>query len=94
MKCGGCFFWRKIRDEDYEEWPGPHGECRLIDESSQDQPAWLGATVPKGEELGDIYMITRPDFGCELGREASPEGEPTDNRPRMTAYTALGRCAR
>ena len=57
--CATCRHWRHIRDDDYENWPGPHGECRLFDEDSQERMAWV--TGVTGE---DLCLVTRPEFGC------------------------------
>ena len=57
--CQTCRFWRHIRDETFEGWPGPHGECQLIDEYSIDQLAWIA-----GDDDADLSLITKPKFGC------------------------------
>lgn len=74
--CRDCKYWRHVRDGDYEEWRGPHGECNRIDDASFDEPAWIGVIaaalsddgqswVPVPFE-GEASLITQPDFGCGL----------------------------
>lgn len=64
--CETCQHWRKIRDEDLvlldDVWPGPHGECWILDENSTDKLAWLAGLEGKRDE--DISLITRPEFSC------------------------------
>lgn len=68
--CATCKHWRRIRDEDFENWPGPHGECGLFDEDSQEQAAWVAGIMvaPEDSDLmtepEDLSLITRPEFGC------------------------------
>ena len=63
--CKLCEHWRHIRDEDYGDWPGPHGACKIIDDISMDeQPAWTAGTGDSKED--DLSLITQPDFGCSL----------------------------
>jgi len=64
--CITCKHWRHIRDEDFEGWPGPHGECELFDEDSQDQLAWIVGIVVAHPHLcaEDLSLITKPEFGC------------------------------
>lgn len=81
--CATCSYWRKIRDEDYNAvdssvknlWPGPHGECRLINEYSTEIGAWLANSLiyisddtaknDSGWNVeSDVGLITRPTFWC------------------------------
>lgn len=65
--CATCKYWRHIRDEDYKTWPGPHGQCQLFDEDSQDQLAWLSGIVAEHQGVSfaeDLSLITKPEFGC------------------------------
>ncbi len=82
--CKDCKHWRKIRDEDHQAeegvvWPGPHGECMLIDEFSTDKKAWVYSSLssldnrlPVQNAEVEPSLITKPDFSCLLGetREA------------------------
>lgn len=84
--CGACRHWRKIREQSYrkedgQEWPGPHGECCLIDEYSTDKKAWtdlalgpLEPTEPMVNAGGEACLITMPDFGCVHGEIATDNG--------------------
>jgi len=74
--CKTCKHWRHIRDEDYGDWRGPHGECHLIWEFPQDDvPAWLYATDKYyGDKLAktldfEVSLITMPTFGCNQWEE-------------------------
>ena len=49
-RCKNCTYWRWIRDENYGEWPGQHGECMLIWELS----------------YKDLSLTTKPEFSCAL----------------------------
>jgi len=64
--CATCHYWQHIRDEDFENWPGPHGECELFDEDSQNQLAWTTGIEIAHPHLYavDINLITKPGFGC------------------------------
>jgi len=74
IRCGECRHWRKIRDENYQEWRGPHGECHLLDEFSTEKSAWLDLWIgplepdePVKNAAGEASLITMPDFGCVHG---------------------------
>lgn len=78
-RCLFCEHWRFIRNNDYivaekDEniiWPGPHGECKIIDDISQNQCAWVSSTCEKMRYEKDNSdcegsLITMPNFGCKL----------------------------
>lgn len=83
--CKTCKNWRYIRDESVtvgdSEWPGPHGECRIIDEDSQKAGAWVVSDIYEpanwvntGPELStDGALVTSPDFGCKLWEAKNEE---------------------
>lgn len=67
--CATCLHWRKIRDENYKQWPGPHGECKAVSDTSE-SVAWVWGEEGTGGE--DVSLITQPSFGCTLwtGKES------------------------
>lgn len=81
ITCSNCKHWRKIRDEalKVEEdiiWPGPHGECMLIDQYSTDKSAWIYVSIIPEDYRNPVTMnnvdmepsiMTSPDFGCIHG---------------------------
>ncbi len=81
ITCSICKHWRKIRDEDHKAeedvtWPGPHGECMLIDEFSTDKKGWIYVSSMPIDNRSPVTMnnvdiepslITNPDFGCIHG---------------------------
>ena len=79
ITCSNCKHWRKIRDEDLQAeedvvWPGPHGECMLIDEFSVDKNAWVYSSLSPLDNRFPVQnaeiepsLITKPDFGCVHG---------------------------
>ena len=58
-RCRNCTYWRWIRDENYGEWVGPHGECRLLDRWSE--LAWVAGSEGNDD---DLSLVTKPEFGC------------------------------
>lgn len=83
-RCERCQHWRWIRDEDHSArayfadphdtreyvWPGPHGECLLVHDTSytetfDSQSAWVHGVY----YLPDLSLITKPEFGCVLFEE-------------------------
>ena len=67
-QCKTCAHWRWIRNENYECWPGPHGECGLIWHLSYDNvPAWVAGGEGNDD---DLSLITKPEFGCVLWKNA------------------------
>ena len=76
ITCKTCKHWRKIRDEDFKEWPGPHGECNKVNDF-EFSTAWVSSAIfpidpgiPVQNATTEPSLITQPDFGCILGESA------------------------
>lgn len=66
--CQTCKYWRKIRNENYKEYPGPHGECLAISGDTVKGIAWIWGTEEDNND-SDLSLVTQPNFGCTLWEE-------------------------
>ncbi len=77
MNCKDCVYWRHIRDEDYptqdEVWPGPHGECKVIDNYSWDKDRHEAEQELAHIDVVAVYYVNGVtpfvDDGIQLDKE-------------------------